>query len=140
MAMSIVDAVIGEVVAAAESDVTARTSAERPAYVFQNTFLAPVASVAQGNASVVSVTQEVSSATLQEIADAVSAILRALPEHHEAATELRAAENELQAGRVPFGRLTRILGWVGKAEDIALRAPEVVDRVQSLGVMLGFMP
>jgi hypothetical protein len=143
LAVSMVDAVISEVVAAARNDVAAKAPADRPSYVFQ-TFQGPVASVAHGNASVGTINQTVGSATPHEIAEAVAAIIHALPtpsamdtEATQATTELVAAEAELREGRVPVGRLTRLLNFLGKAEDVAIRAPEAAQHIATLGAMLG---
>ena len=78
-AMSIVDAGINEILAAAANDLAAQGPAERPSYVFQNNFRGPVASVAQGTASVTAVSQHVGTATPEELADAVKRLIHALP-------------------------------------------------------------
>lgn len=142
-AVSMVDAVISEIIAAARNDIAAKAPTERPSYVFQ-TFQGPVASVAHGGASVGSVNQTVGSATPHEIAEAVAAILRALPapaasdkEATQAKAELTAAEAELREGKVPVGRLARVMNFFGKAEDIAIRAPEAAHHIANLCAMLG---
>lgn len=142
-ALSIVEAVIKEVGAPAANDMAAQTAMERPTYVRQ-TFHGPVGSVASGAASVGPVSQTIVSATPLEIADAVAAILRALPseagsaEAIQAKEQLKAAETELQAGKVPFGALGRALNLLGKVEDIALRMPELAQHVATLARMVGF--
>jgi hypothetical protein len=136
-ALAMVEAVLSELVAAAANDIAAKTPAEHPTYIFQG----PVGSFAQGNASVGNVHQTVGTATLQELADAVAAILRALPadvpEVANVKAELKEAETELRANRAPFARLTRAINLFSKAEDVAVRAPEAVHRVAELASMLG---
>ena len=140
--MAMVDAVIREIVAAASNDIAAQIPAERPSYVYQ-TFQGPVASVANAGASVGRVSQTVSSATPLEIADAVAAIIRALPaqpavaETVQAKAALQTAEPELRAGRVPFAWLMQALNLFGKAEDLAIRAPEVAQHIATLARMVG---
>jgi len=140
--VAIVDAVISEIVAAAHNDMAARAPAERPSYVYQ-TFQGPVASVANAGASVGQVSQTVSSATPIEIAEAVAAVLRILPADASSADaaaakdDLVATEKELRTGRVPFASLMRALDMFGKAEDIALRAPEVANHLGTLARMVG---
>jgi hypothetical protein len=142
-AVAIVEAVIKEVAAAAANDMAAQTSMERPTYVHQ-TFHGPVGSVASGAASVGPVSQTIVSATPLEIANAVTAILQAMPseastaEALQAKEQLKAAETELRAGKVPFGALGRALNLLGKAEDIALRVPELAQYIGTLARMVGF--
>jgi hypothetical protein len=143
-AVSMVEAVIAEIFAAAQNDMTAKTPADRPSYVFHQTFQGPVASIAQGSASVGTVNQTVASATSQEMAEAVAAILRALPaapagtpEAVHAKADLETAEGELRQGKVSFGRLIPALNFFSKAEDIAIRAPEVAHGIGKLLSMIG---
>jgi hypothetical protein len=141
--VAVVDAVIAEIVAAAGNDIAARAPIERPSYVFQ-TFQGPVASVANDGASVAQVSQTVNAATPMEIAEAVAALIRALPakmpttEAIKAKDELVVAEKELRIGRVPLTSLARALGLFREAEDIAIRAPEAANHIAALGRMLGF--
>lgn len=143
-AMSMVDATIGEIVAAARNDIAAQGPLERPSYVFQNTFNGSVGAVAQGGSTIGSVAQHSASATPQELAEAVSRIIRSLPDDLKSSSsialakaELGIAEKELEEGKAPLGRLMNALNIFSKAEDIAIRAPEVVQHVQSLATMLG---
>lgn len=53
----LIKAVVEELAMAAETEKQATTSADRPSYIYQNTFQAPVGAVAQGQASVGSVHQ-----------------------------------------------------------------------------------
>jgi len=109
-----------------------------------NNFHAPVNAVAQGNASIGSAQQTISASTPVEFAEAVAAIIRALPSigdlshnNAEAAQDLEVAEKELREGKMPIGRLVGSLNLLGKAEDIALRAPEAVQHIQTLLSNLG---
>jgi hypothetical protein len=139
-----VEAVLNEIFSAAENDLAARTLTDKPSYVFHQTFHGPIASIAQGGTSVGTLNQTFESVTLPEMAEAVAAILRALPAGpasgptaSQAKTELETAESELWQGRLSFGRITRALGFLSRAEDIALRAPEVVHAVVKLESMIG---
>lgn len=137
-AMSMVDAALSEVIAAASNDLTAQTLAERPSYV--NHFHGPVGAVAQGNSTVSQVRQENASSTPQELAEAISQIIRLLPRNQhsvEAIKGLEQAEGELRSGKVPMGILTRSLDFLSKGEDLAIRAPEALEKVQKLMSMLG---
>lgn len=136
-ALSLVEAAIAEVIAAAENDLAARQPGERPSYVYQNTFNAPVAAIAQGNSSVQSVSQTVATATPEQLANAVAKIIEALPDGLTAKGDLVTAEQELRKGSVPFGLLNRVMSVLGGAEDIATRAPGVIEHIQRLANMLG---
>jgi hypothetical protein len=143
-AVSMVDAVISEIFAAAGNDVAAKTLAEKPSYVIHQNFQGPVASVAHGNATVDTINQTAGSATPHEIAQAVAAILRAIPtakggtpELIQAKTDLETAEVDLREGRVPFGRLMQAVNLFGKIEDISVRAPEVAHSISKLLSLIG---
>lgn len=80
----------------------------------QHHYHGPIASIAQGSSHVGSVAQTNSSATPQDIADAIAHLLQSMPvgvatasNVVEAASELAASEKELRDGRVPFGRITK---------------------------------
>lgn len=109
-----------------------------------NNFHGPVNAVAQGNATIGSVHQNVSAPTPAELADAVAKILSALPsvssplpDTTKATLDLVASEKELREGKMPFGRLLGSLNVLGKAEDVARRAPEAVHHIQTLLSSLG---
>ena len=144
-AVSMVDAVINEIVAAATNDMAARDTADRPSYIYQNTFHGPIASVAQGTASVGSVRQSVGSPTPQEIADAITALVNSLSsigqdsaEVAQAQIELEKSEKEFRSGRVaPMARIMRALDTVSKIENLATLAPNAMHRLQEIGSMLG---
>lgn len=109
-----------------------------------NNYHGPVASVAHGSNTITGISQSNSSATPQQIAEAVGALIKAIQAQgkpsesaEEASDELAAAESELKAGGVPFGRISKALSLLQKGEDIALRAPQVLDHLQHLGKMLG---
>lgn len=144
VAVSMVEAAIEEIVAAAANDLVAHGPTERPSHLYQNTFHGPVASVAQGGSSVGNVNQEFESATPQQIAEVVATIINAMPTGQganaaieEAKSDLQAVEYELQAGKLPLKLLQRGFGLLGKIEDIAIRAPAAMDHIQRLGAMLG---
>jgi hypothetical protein len=111
-----------------------------------NNYHAPVALVSQGNSNTIQgVSQTNSSATPQEIADAVGSLLKAIAMGDEVDTDtdavvadLAQAETDLRAGRVPFGKLSKALQVLDNAEDIALRAPGVVSKIHALWQMLGW--
>jgi hypothetical protein len=110
-----------------------------------NNYHGPVGSVAHGNNRIGSVSQTNASATPQEIADAVSSLLTAIAaagvrsDGSDATTaDLATAETELRNGLVPFGKLSKALHVLSSAEDIALRAPEVVSKLHALWQMLGW--
>lgn len=145
IAVSMLEAVISEVVAAAKNDVAARDPTERPSYVFQNTFNGSVTSFAQGTNTIGSVNQQNSTATIQELAEAVARIIQVLQtttnlsnDAAQAKSELIIAEKELKEGKAPFGRLMGALKIFSKAQDIALKAPETVQNLKTLASMLGF--
>lgn len=109
-----------------------------------NNYHAPVASIAQGSNTIGSVSQTNALATPQEIAEAVSALLQILsnvatlsPESTGAVSDLHKAEPELREGRVPFARITKAFEVLSKAQDIAMRAPEVIEGIHRLAQMLG---
>jgi hypothetical protein len=142
--VAMVNAVIDEVAAAAENEMTATTSADRPSYVIQNTFNASVNAVAQGHAAITNATQTISSATPAELAETVATILRALStmqgpsaETLNATSELRGAETELSKGKVPLGRLLSSLGVIRKIEEVAIHAPDALGHIQTLMSQLG---
>jgi hypothetical protein len=100
--------------------------------------------VAHGNATVDTINQTAGSATPHEIAQAVAAILRAIPtakggtpELIQAKTDLETAEVDLREGRVPFGRLMQAVNLFGKIEDISVRAPEVAHSISKLLSLIG---
>jgi hypothetical protein len=104
----------------------------------------PVASVAHGSNTIKSIAQTNASATSQQIADALAALIKAVPagprlasDTADAVSDLTSAEQELREGRVPFGKITRAVEWLGKAEDMALRAPEVASKLHQLAQMCG---
>ncbi len=108
-----------------------------------------IASVTHGVSSINAVSQTNSSATPQDIADAIAHLLQAIPtgsaaspSASEATSELAASETVFRSGRIPFGsfkRITSALETLSKAEDIALRAPEIVTRLHGLGQLLGLV-
>ncbi len=112
--------------------------------IITNNFHGSVNAVAQGNASIGVANQTVSSLTPIELAETLATISRALPslqnspqETKNAAEELRGAEQELREGRLPVGRLMGSLKLLGKAEEIALHAPEALQRIHTLLTQLG---
>lgn len=111
-----------------------------------NNYHGPVASVAHGSNTIHNISQTNASATPQEIADAVGALIKAIQaegalpaKSADAVADLAAAEPELKGGRVPFGKLGKALEVLNKSEDIAMRAPEVMSRLHAIGQMLGLM-
>ena len=144
-AASMVDAVINEIIAAARNDLSARTPSEKPSYTIQNTFNGQVVSVAQGGATVGSVNQTSNAATPLELAEAISKIIQSLPhdldqtsDAAKAKTDLESAEKELKEGKAPFARIMQAIDILRKAQDIAIRAPETIQHIQALTMMLGF--
>ena len=140
-----VDAVINEIIAAARNDLSARTPSEKPSYTIQNTFNGQVVSVAQGGATVGSVNQTSNAATPLELAEAISKIIQSLPhdldqtsDAAKAKTDLESAEKELKEGKAPFARIMQAIDILRKAQDIAIRAPETIQHIQALTMMLGF--
>jgi hypothetical protein len=108
-----------------------------------NNYHGPVASVAHGTNTIHKISQSNTAATPQEIADAVGALIKALKTEGDktstdALATLEDAESELQNGRVPFGKITKAFEFFSKAEDFAMRAPEVASSLHKLGQMLGF--
>lgn len=111
-----------------------------------NNYHGPVASVAQGSNVIGSVSQTNASATPQDIAEAIARLVQALPtgqplgpETNSAISDLANSEMELRAGRIPMGRISKAFGLLGKAEDLAIRAPEAAARLRELGQILGLL-
>lgn len=105
-----------------------------------------IASVTHGVSSIGAVSQTNSSASPQDIAEAIERLLKALPPKEAtlpgvsaATAELAASEIELRSNRISIGRITKAFNVLYKAEDIALRVPEVVMRLHDLGQMLGLV-
>jgi hypothetical protein len=143
-ALSMVVAVIDEIAAAAAHDMAVHDQAERPSYVYQNTFNAPVNAIAQGNASIGQATQTAGSLTAMELAESVAIIVRALPTPESSAPDiaratlaLQSSEAELREGKLPMRRLVNCLNLLGKAEDIAVKAPDALQHIQTLLSHLG---
>ncbi len=106
----------------------------------------PVASVAHGSNVIHGVSETNSSATPQQIADAIASLLEAIQTVGpmdgmvtNAATDLSQAERELREGRVPFGRIAKAFDLLNKPGDLAIRAPGVVSRLHQLGQMIGLI-
>lgn len=109
-----------------------------------NNYHGPVASVAHGTNTIHKVSQSNSSATPQEIAEAVGSLIKAIKAEGDKAgaaalAELEEAEPELQEGRVPFGKINKAFELFRKTEDLAMRAPEVASSLHKLGQMLGLV-
>jgi hypothetical protein len=109
-----------------------------------NNYHGPVASVAQGINTIKSIAQTNASATPQEIADAVAALIKAVPaaatlvsDTADAVSDLAGTEQELREGRVSFGKIAKAVEWLVKAEDVALRAPEAAAKLHQLAQMCG---
>jgi hypothetical protein len=112
--------------------------------VVTNHYHGPVASVAHGRNSIHGISQTNASATPREIADAVGLLIRAINaddqtslKSAETIADLASAHADLKEGRVPVGKLTKILDVLSKTGDVAMRAPEVASRLHQLGQMLG---
>lgn len=112
----------------------------------QHHYHGPIASIAQGSSHVGNVSQVNSSATPQELADAVARLMNAISasatvDHKsaDAIPELAASEKELRSGRVPLGRVKKAMEAIGTVEDVAIRVPEVASRLHDLGQMLGLI-
>jgi hypothetical protein len=111
-----------------------------------NNYHGPVASIAQGtNNTIQGVSQTNASATPQEIAEAVAALIsairttgKALGDAGEATSALAAAQPELKAGRVPFSKIAKAVELFGKSEDLAMKAPEVASRLHQLAQLFGW--
>lgn len=144
--LGLMDGIIDEIVMAARTDLRAIDDRDRPNYSINNQFSGPIASVAQGNSSVANVSQVISSTTPSDIADAISKVVAALggnqtlrPETQEAVSALAETQTELLGGRIQVGKLARAMDVLSKAEDVALRAPEVAGRLHDLLQMIGLV-
>jgi hypothetical protein len=117
--------------------------AKAQALSIHNHFHAPIAGLNQGSGSITGTTQNNSSATPQEMAAALASLITMLQTNKAAGapsaatTELVAAHKDLSAGRVPLARVRQILGGLKDAQDLAMRAPEVAQKIHALWQMFG---
>jgi fructose-specific phosphotransferase system component IIB len=107
----------------------------------QNHFHAPVAGFHQGTGTITGTTQNNSSATPEEMADALASLISALQSSPvalpAATTELAAVQKEVAAGRIPLARVRGILAGMKDAQDLAMRAPDLAQKIQALWQMFG---
>lgn len=141
-AIAMVDALITEVVIAARS-VHSENERQRPNYT--NNFYAPVGGFAQGGSTIGSIVQENESFTAGELAEAVSGIVAELVSElgeessaKKQIEELRNTVAELEKGKTPFARITRLLNGMVTIENIAVNAPVALSKIQQLAHSLGF--
>lgn len=109
-----------------------------------NNYHGPVASVAHGSNTIKNISQTNALVTPQEIADAVAALIKAVPagtalasDTADAVSDLAGAELDLRQGRIPFGKIAAAIKLLGRAEDMALRAPEAASKLHELAQMCG---